>query len=118
MSSYNIGDYVLLSKKRKGYIRFDGKISKVGDCYGIELDVRDNKSGHDGSFDGTKYFDVKQGFGIFVKKMRIVSLIKANTKNKEESISPPPISTEITPSNSSSDNNKQTKTNKSQIGRA
>ena len=88
--SYSLNDYVQLSKKRKGYIRFEGKIPVVGDCYGVELDSKD-KDGNDGSFSGEKYFDVKQGFGLFVKKGRIVSLITSAKDVKAQS--PPPIAT-------------------------
>eukprot|EP01084_Bolivina_argentea_P081834 148168_1 len=97
--SYNLGDYVELKgkQKRKGYIRYDGSIDSVGDCYGIQLDTKDDTKGTDGSIDGQKYFQCKQGYGVFIKKTRIKGIINANTS------SPPAINTEI---NNNNNNNK------------
>eukprot|EP01083_Nonionella_stella_P143834 447840_1 len=88
--SYKIGDYVQLSKKRKGYIRFEGLLPNVGNCYGIELDQVD-KEGTDGSHDGQSYFQCTSGHGIFVKQTRILSKLKSKKKTTHE---PPPISTQ------------------------
>eukprot|EP01083_Nonionella_stella_P277084 942019_1 len=107
--SYNLGDYVELKgkQKRKGYIRYDGSIDSVGDCYGIQLDTKDDTKGTDGSIDGQKYFQCKQGYGVFIKKTRIKGIINANTSS-----SPPAINTEIN-NNNNNNNTKNSKKKKS-----
>ena len=90
---YNLGDYVQLTKKRKGFIRFQGNVKGVGDCYGIELDAKDLKNGNDGSMEGKQYFSAKAGFGTFVTRKRIVSILKSASS----SMSPEPIATSSNP---------------------
>eukprot|EP01084_Bolivina_argentea_P134577 237355_1 len=102
--SYNLGDYVELKGKRKGYIRYHGKIDPVGDCYGIQLDIKDDTKGSstDGSIDGQKYFQCKQGYGLFIKKTRIKSIINTTSS--------PPINTKTNTNNNNTKNSKKQNT--------
>merc|ERR1712228_1142616 len=72
---------VEICKNRKGVIRFEGVVGPVGQCFGIELDTTID-TGTDGTFDGERYFECKDGKGTFVKTTRIKRKLAISTRPK------------------------------------
>jgi len=71
MSSYNVGDQVLMSGDREGTVRYVGSLDgKNGIFYGIELSTGNGK--HNGTFQGKKYFTCPPGKGLFLNKSQII----------------------------------------------
>eukprot|EP01084_Bolivina_argentea_P116383 206799_1 len=68
---YNVGDYVEITRNRKGVIRFQGSVGPFGKCFGIELDAP-NEGGNNGTFDGEVFFECDDGKGTFVKGAKII----------------------------------------------
>ena len=56
-----------------GFVRYIGFIKKYGmkQHIGIEL-IEPIQEGHNGTIDGTQYFDVNQGYGILVPIRNII----------------------------------------------
>lgn len=74
--TFNIGDYVLLKKDRKGIVRYIGKTAIVrGTLVGVELD-KPNPAGSNGTFCGETYFECENDHGVFVKVSDVMSVIK------------------------------------------
>ncbi|NWZ40708.1 CE350 protein, partial [Brachypodius atriceps] len=70
LSSFNIGDRVLVSKVQPGTLRFKGltKFAK-GFWAGVELDKPEGNN--NGTYDGIKYFDCREKHGIFAPPQKI-----------------------------------------------
>eukprot|EP01084_Bolivina_argentea_P162392 282630_1 len=82
---YQIDDYVLLTKKRKGIIRFIGNVEFTkGKLYGIELL---NKLGkHDGMKNNIRYFHTADKRAVFVRENIIKNKIIPITEIKHKII--------------------------------
>merc|ERR1719384_2227390 len=82
---YEVGDLVLLSKKRQGIIKFIGLLhSKEGVWYGIEL-TDDSKGENNGHLGSNKYFKCEvKGKGIFVKPKDVIQILAKGKKKKAE----------------------------------
>lgn len=75
MSTYNLNDCVLLKTRKKGIIRYIGKIkSKKSIYYGIELMKAEGNN--NGTFKSNKYFKCEPQHGIFVKQNQIMKPIR------------------------------------------
>ncbi|TRZ26876.1 hypothetical protein HGM15179_000220 [Zosterops borbonicus] len=70
LSNFNIGDRVLVSKVQPGTLRFKGltKFAK-GFWAGVELDKPEGNN--NGTYDGIKYFDCREKYGIFAPPQKI-----------------------------------------------
>ncbi|NXE90936.1 CE350 protein, partial [Menura novaehollandiae] len=70
LSSFSIGDRVLVSKVQPGTLRFKGltKFAK-GFWAGVELDKPEGNN--NGTYDGIKYFDCREKHGIFAPPQKI-----------------------------------------------
>eukprot|EP00485_Elphidium_margaritaceum_P013111 CAMPEP_0202694316 /NCGR_PEP_ID=MMETSP1385-20130828/8200_1 /ASSEMBLY_ACC=CAM_ASM_000861 /TAXON_ID=933848 /ORGANISM="Elphidium margaritaceum" /LENGTH=1305 /DNA_ID=CAMNT_0049350135 /DNA_START=24 /DNA_END=3941 /DNA_ORIENTATION=+ len=75
---HDVGDYVELTKNRKGVIRFKGEMTGFGKCFGIELDEA-VENGNDGTLDGDQFFECDDGKGIFLKPSAIKRKLASNT---------------------------------------
>jgi len=73
----SVGDRILVTQKDRllpATVRFVGSLpGKEGDWYGVEYDEPYGK--HDGSHEGTSYFQCARKFGSFVRPQKILSEI-------------------------------------------
>lgn len=66
MPDFKPGQTVQLTDGRRGTVRFAGQTNfQVGEWVGIELDEKTGKN--NGSVKGERYFDCRDGYGMFVK---------------------------------------------------
>merc|ERR1719295_577647 len=80
MEEYIVGDEVVLTKNREGFIRFKGELpGKEGIFYGIELTEGTEQGKNSGEFKGKSYFSCAEpGTGTFISEKYIV--LKLNDK--------------------------------------
>lgn len=66
----NVGDYVLISNKMKGVVKYIGHTHFTdGEMIGIELKVPAGR--HDGCYDGQRYFDAAPKCGVFAPPNKV-----------------------------------------------
>ena len=74
---YEVNDYVSLTNKRKGLIRYIGTVHfGNGQWFGIEL-IDGSIGNHDGKVGKTRYFKTASKCGIFVTRDQIKKLLKS-----------------------------------------
>ncbi|KAM3876103.1 centrosome-associated protein 350 [Diretmus argenteus] len=89
MSSFNIGDRVLVSNVQPGTLRFKGPTRFANGFWaGVELDK--SEGSNNGTYDGVVYFECEEHHGIFAPPDRITRLpekfmIYADTTEDEDS---------------------------------
>lgn len=77
LSTVNVGQTVKLLHDRIGFVRFKGNTKfGVGIWYGLELYDSINKTRHNGTVYGRRYFSCPRNKGLFVKRDRITEVIK------------------------------------------
>ena len=83
---YELGDLVLLSKKRQGIIKYIGQLhNKDGVFYGIELTGK-HKGENNGNVGKHQYFECdEKGKGIFVKPKKLVQILAKSSKKHKHS---------------------------------
>lgn len=76
---FELDDFVCISNKVKGYLRYKGKVHFTSGIYcGIELD--ESVGHHDGSIENVRYFQCEHNHGIFapIEKVRLVESIEVS----------------------------------------
>lgn len=76
---YHVGDRVMLTKHRRGMIRWRGHIGSISltkSCYGIELEQP--QGGSDGRFGGKQYFRCRPKYGTFVSEGDVIQRLRNN----------------------------------------
>ncbi|XP_072520926.1 uncharacterized protein [Salminus brasiliensis] len=67
LSSFHIGDRVLVCNSRPGVLKYKGPTAFAGGFWaGVELDTP--KGNHNGTFRGVKYFTCKKNHGVLVRE--------------------------------------------------
>lgn len=70
MSDLKPGQLVRIADGRQAIVRYIGDVHfRPGDWVGVELDEKTGKN--DGSVQGTRYFDCRDGYGMFIKPVTL-----------------------------------------------
>uniref|UniRef100_A0A8C4Y596 CAP-Gly domain-containing protein n=1 Tax=Gopherus evgoodei TaxID=1825980 RepID=A0A8C4Y596_9SAUR len=82
LSSFDVGDRVLVKHIQPGTLMFKGYTSfDEGSWAGVALDKPEGD--HDGTYGGVKYFVCAKYFGIFVRPDQISHLLEDNEKGSD-----------------------------------
>ena len=94
IAGYKSNDHVMVkitdeSEELGGLIRWIGESAKwgKGTWFGIELDKENTPYGHNGYFNGERFFGCSDKCGVYVQKAQIIGLINENDEEKNTFVS-------------------------------
>lgn len=96
LSSFHIGDRVLVCRSRPGVLRFKGPTAFAsGTWAGVELDG--SNGNHDGTFRGVKYFTCERNRGVLVRAEDLSHLSREPGSDLDTGLDEDPFSDEEPP---------------------
>ncbi len=97
LSSFQIGDRVLVCNSRLGVLKYKGLTAfATGFWAGVALDAP-NYGNHNGTFSGVKYFSCDKSHGVLVRVEDIVHIHREHSSDVETGVDEDPFSDEEQP---------------------